>query len=255
LGEAMSVITGAVETRQVYAEAAEKGFCLGAFCFEDAPTLEAILEGARRKGEELGAPDVPIVASMTANYPPRGQAKLYTAAGDAKLGLRMALDAMHAFATSARYAGLRVLTHLDHGFPRLDRHGLYEMADRFSSVMFDASERPLDENIRMTAEYVREFKDRVVIEACVDEIIEAGSGAEKDVLTDPAVAERFAEETGADLMVCNLGTEHRSTAVTRRSAMGRPPRCAGAESRRCRSTDARAPRDRDSAVRRPGWRR
>jgi fructose/tagatose bisphosphate aldolase len=40
--------------------------------------------------------------------------------------------------------------------------------------MFDASEKPFEENVRLTAEYVEKIRGRVVVEGAVDEIFAEG---------------------------------------------------------------------------------
>ena len=76
--------------------------------------------------------------------------------------------------------------------------------------MFDASALPFDENIRRTAEYVARYNDLVTIEGAVDEIVSAGGQPQNSLCTVDR-AERFVRETGVDLIVPNVGTEHRAT--------------------------------------------
>jgi fructose-bisphosphate aldolase class II len=76
--------------------------------------------------------------------------------------------------------------------------------------MFDGSHYPLEENVRRTAEYVERFRDRVTIEGAVDEIAAEEDGIEDELCT-PERAKRFVEATGVDLIVPNVGTEHRAT--------------------------------------------
>jgi fructose/tagatose bisphosphate aldolase len=76
--------------------------------------------------------------------------------------------------------------------------------------MYDCSGLSLDENRKRTAEFVKKHKDDYIIEGCVDEIVESGE-KDKLQLTDPKQARIFLEDTGVDLMVVNLGTEHRAT--------------------------------------------
>jgi fructose/tagatose bisphosphate aldolase len=76
--------------------------------------------------------------------------------------------------------------------------------------MYDASTLPFDENIRRTAEFVETNRNRVTIEGAVDEIVSAG-GVPQDSLCTVERAQRFLRETGVDLIVPNVGTEHRST--------------------------------------------
>jgi fructose/tagatose bisphosphate aldolase len=85
--------------------------------------------------------------------------------------------------------------------------------DDFAMVMFDASGLPLEENMALTAGYVREYGQRTVVEGAVDELKEAGEGGEAFDLTTPGQAVRFLEATGCDLVVPNVGTEHRASAA------------------------------------------
>jgi fructose/tagatose bisphosphate aldolase len=71
---------------------------------------------------------------------------------------------------------------------------------------------PIDENIRLTAAFVKQHGRELLIEGAADEIRESGGAAGE--LTSPELAERYHRETGVDLMVANLGTEHRATTAT-----------------------------------------
>jgi fructose/tagatose bisphosphate aldolase len=110
------------------------------------------------------------------------------------------------------YRKLRVMPHLDHAFPWLDGDVLDIFADKFASVMCDASEKPFEENIRLTAEYVDKVKGRVVVEGAVDEVFESGGTGEKNEPTTVEQAKKYLSETGIDIIVPNVGTEHRATA-------------------------------------------
>ena len=208
----MPLITDYQAVKEVYQEAAERGVALPAFCTEDRETLEAILASVLECGQAIGVDDLPIVTSSTARYPPRGQMTLVTACGDPLLGTEMMLSDLRSFAGEhSPYRKLRVMPHLDHAFPWLDGDVLTHYADQFASVMCDASEKPFEENIQLTAQYVERCGGRVIIEGAVDEIYESGGEVEKNELTTVAQAERFLRETGVDLIVPNVGTEHRST--------------------------------------------
>ncbi len=208
----MPIVTDYSEVKDVYADAAERKVGLPALCAEDRETTEAILAAALKTGEKIGAPDLPVILSWTSRYPARGQAELVTACGDAVLGTRLMFSDLREFmGSSSPYRKLRVMPHLDHAFPWLDGDILLEFADMFASVMCDASEKPLDENIRLSAEYVEKVKGRVLVEGAVDEIFESGGDGEKNEMTTVAQARRFLGETGVDIIVPNVGTEHRAT--------------------------------------------
>jgi fructose-bisphosphate aldolase, class II len=207
----MPLITDYHAVKEVYQEAVERGVGLPVFCAEDRETLEAILASALKMGRDIGVEDLPIIPAWTCRYPPRPQMKLLTACGDPVLGIRMMFSDLALFAgENSPYRKLRILPHFDHGFPWLDGDILDMFADRFASVMCDASEKSFEENIRLTAQYVDRVRGRVVVEGAVDEIYEAG-GTEKNEPTRVEQAERFLRETGVDILVPNVGTEHRST--------------------------------------------
>lgn len=209
----MPLITDYREVREVYQAAAELSVALPAFCTEDRETVEAILASALEFGKEIGVDDLPVVPAWTSRYPPRGQMKLLAACGDPVLGTRLMLSDLEAMTSgTSPYCKLRVLPHLDHAFPWLDGDIMEAFADHFASIMCDASEKPFDENIRMTAEYVDKVRGRVVVEGAVDEIFESGGLGAKNELTTVDQARRFQSMTGVDIIVPNVGTEHRATA-------------------------------------------
>jgi fructose-bisphosphate aldolase class II len=198
--------------KDVYQEAAELGVAIPAFCAEDRETLEAVLLSALEIGAEIGVDDLPVVPAWTVRYPGRGQMTLVTRCGEPVLGTRMMLSDLEILmGETSPYCSLRVLPHLDHAFPWLDGDILEGFADDFASVMCDASERSLDENIRWTAQFVERLQGRVVIEGGVDEVFQADGVNQKNEPTTVAQARRFLSETGVDIIVPNVGTEHRAT--------------------------------------------
>ena len=209
----MPLITDYQAVKEVYQEATELGVSLPAFNTEDRETLEAILASVLEYGKKIGVDNLPIIPNWTVRYPPRPQMALLPACGDPLLGTQLMFSDLQVFmGENSPYRRLRVMPHLDHAFPWLDGDILEDYTDRFASVMFDASEKPLEENIRQTTEYVERFHGRVVIEGAADEIFEAGSESEKNEPTTVEQAVRFLRETGVDILVPNVGTEHRATA-------------------------------------------
>jgi fructose-bisphosphate aldolase class II len=140
--------------------------------------------------------------------------KLLSACGEPVLGTELMLSDLKAFmGETSPYRNLRVLPHLDHAFPWLDGDILENYVGRFASVMCDASEKPFAENVCLTAAYVEKVRGRVVVEGAVDEIFEAGGEGQKNELTTAEQARKFLDQTGVDLIVPNVGTEHRATAA------------------------------------------
>ncbi len=110
----------------------------------------------------------------------------------------------------AEQASVPVALHLDHAYER--QSILQAIRFGFSSVMFDGSKYPLQDNIRLTAEIVK-----LVHSADVSVEAEIGSTAKGDFsdeeegdgrLTDPEEAVRFVEETEVDFLAAAIGTVH-----------------------------------------------
>ncbi len=112
---------------------------------------------------------------------------------------------------AAEEASIPVVLHLDHGtnFEQV----MQCIRFGFSSVMYDGSKLPLEENIAQTRkviEIARVFG--ISVEAELGRI----GGTEDDVsvseaeafFTDPAEAEKFVEETGVDALAVAVGTAH-----------------------------------------------
>ncbi|HPO72720.1 MAG TPA: class II fructose-bisphosphate aldolase [Armatimonadota bacterium] len=209
----MPLVTDYHQVKEVYQEATELGVALPVFCAEDRETLEAILASALEMGKAIGVEDLPIIPAWTVRYHGRPQATLITACGDPLLGVRLHLSDLDVLMSDGSpYAKLRVMPHIDHGIPWLDEDVLLGLVDRVASVMCDASEKPFAENIRITAEYVERVRGRVVVEGAVDEIYAAdGAGGMKNEPTTVEQAVKFLRETGVDILVPNVGTEHRMT--------------------------------------------
>ncbi len=109
------------------------------------------------------------------------------------------------FRTLADAVSVPVVAHLDHGYSAEECREA--IASGFSSVMFDGSKLPLDENIAQTAAIVREAHAAGV--SCEGEIGFVGyaDGADSQG-TDPAEAAVFAKETGVDAMAISVGNVH-----------------------------------------------
>ncbi|MBI5669082.1 MAG: class II fructose-bisphosphate aldolase [Chloroflexi bacterium] len=212
----MPLVSQPEQVAAIYTHAAERGLCLANFCTANRYTTESILRSAYEFGCEHGLKDVPVVVSVTANYPIEPQLVSYTSLKNAALGMKALVnDVALLVAPDSPYAGLQVMLHLDHGQPEADE-GLFDWAaDRFATIMYDASAWPMAQNIAMTRRFVERMRGRVLVEGAVAEIAQAVDHADAP-LTTPEDAERFFNETGVSLIVPDLGTEHRSTAVAAR---------------------------------------
>lgn len=113
-----------------------------------------------------------------------------------------------------------VALHLDHGKSRAS----VEKALRagYTSVMFDASDKPLEENIRLTKEIVGlAHAAGVSVEGELGQLSSAAAGAANVPYTDPAEAVRFVAETGIDALAVSIGTAHGRYRETPRLAQER----------------------------------
>jgi len=205
------IISNVSEVRKLYADALQKGWVLPCICTENLTTTEAILSATHEFGIEKGIKHVPIIIAITCNYDHRAQAQNYTHTRDYKTGLKLFVNDVKALADDGCiFEDVNVMLHLDHIQFDNDAQLLESDLSEYSSIMFDASTLAFDENIRLTKEFVAQNKSKILIEGACDEIVDA-TGTEHNDLTTPKNAQKFARETGVDLIVANLGTEHRAT--------------------------------------------
>lgn len=103
---------------------------------------------------------------------------------------------------AAERVSVPVGLHLSHG---MDFEAVQRAIDAgFTSVMFDGSKLPFEENIKLTKEAVRMGHDRGV--AVEGELGSLGDSA--DLMTDPDLAAQYVEETGVDILAVAIGNAH-----------------------------------------------
>jgi len=193
-----------------------EGLCMGAQAFADAHSL----------------PAVPIAVGMTGMYADNPQFRKISidcriaedvsglSGGDVRQGCEIWLRHLACYQDLDRaFPAVQVLPFIDHGWdpdPQ-DQRMLFDSAvvDRMAVIMYDASKYDYEQNIERTRAYVERFGDRVVIEAAADKIYDPQDLARlklsrQDQLSDPDKVAAFVKQTGVDLIVPNLGTEHRS---------------------------------------------
>ncbi len=187
-----------VTLKELLNEAKREKKAVGAF---NGTTLESI-RGIIRAAEELGCP---VVLQHAQSH-----------------DLIIPLDEIGPILLYyARRAKVPVSVHLDHGssFERC----IQAMRLGFTSVMYDASGKDFETNIRETAEIVRiAHAAGVSVEAELGHIFTSeivvgeGTGADSaadyedvgDIYTDPQTAKEFAERTGVDCLAVAFGTTH-----------------------------------------------
>ena len=191
---------------------------LPAFCTENSWMTQSAVAAADQLAQELGLAAIPLIISATGHY--EGRAQLPDYAPNASRGVRDAaivgLDHMvWDLDRALECARTRVLaiTHLDHAHPERDAALIeYGMEHQLlSTIMYDCSHLPLEENIRRTRAFVERTRGRCLVEGIVDQIYEAGAGDIQNRLTEIADAVRYCREVQPFLIVANLGTEHRAS--------------------------------------------
>lgn len=108
----------------------------------------------------------------------------------------------------AEDASVPVVVHLDHG---KDYHTVAQaLKSGYSSVMYDGSQLPFEENVRTTKEITKMAHSfGIPIEAEIGSVGYVDPELGKGMLTDPMEAKQFAEETEVDALAVAVGTVHR----------------------------------------------
>ncbi len=179
---------GLVSVDELLSRAEKEGYAVGAFNANNMEIVQAILTAAERE-------EAPVI--MQASQGAIKYAGLDFLTGMVKM--------------AARSSRVPVALHLDHGtdFEQVIKC----IRSGFSSVMYDGSKLPLEQNIAMTRK-VLEIADPigVSVEAELGKI----GGTEDDVhvsakeamYTDPDEAKYFVEQTGIKSLAVAIGTAH-----------------------------------------------
>ena len=186
------------------------------FCAENTYTVEGICRGATQAAKQLGLDSILVFIAATGNYHGRQQLANYTSLKETREGfLAFRSDLERLCRPDGPFPHVRVVPSLDHGQPQSDDFLFDEGRDFWGCVMYDCSTLPLEKNMKKTAEFVKKYCNDFLIEGCVDEITESGE-TDNIQLTDPQQAHNYLKQTGVDLLVANLGTEHRATSANKR---------------------------------------
>ena len=177
-----------VTTTEMFRKAYEEGYAIGAFNVNNMEIVQAITEAAA----EVKAPVI-----LQASAGARKYAK--------SVYLRKLVEA------AVEDTGLPIALHLD---PGADFETCKDCIDSgFTSVMIDASSKPLAENIAITKKVVEYAHDHgVVVEAELgalagieDEVVVS---AEESHYTRPEEVEEFVTKSGCDSLAIAIGTSH-----------------------------------------------
>ena len=161
-------------------------YAVGLFNTTDTDMLQAAIEAA----EEARSPIIIGTAEVLLPY------------GE------LALIAPALLAAAAR-ATVPVVVHYDHGLTFGKTMEALKLG--FTSVMFDASAKPYDENLAETAEVVRiAHAMGATVEGEIGHVGSAADGydAKADMYTTPAEAVAFQKATGVDALAVAIGTAH-----------------------------------------------
>ncbi|MBN1124445.1 MAG: class II fructose-bisphosphate aldolase [Sedimentisphaerales bacterium] len=207
----MPLVNKTDTSRKILASYRERKIPIPCFGVENTFTMEGILKGAANTAS-ASRRDVAVFVAVTGNYHGRQQLKNYSSLETIEEGFLAFRDDLRRLTrTGGAFERVHVIASLDHGQPGLDEDLIEEGRGFWGCVMVDCSTMTLDENRARVAEFVRKNSGYYLVEGCVDEITESGDGRMK--LTDADDAKRYLEDTNVDLMVVNLGTEHRAMAA------------------------------------------
>jgi fructose-bisphosphate aldolase, class II len=166
-------------------------FAIGAFNANSLEQLQSIVLAAQEE-------HAPVIIQISHN------AAMYLGAGNRLAGLRLVAEMGR---VAAEMVDVPVVLHLDHG-GEMDL--LQALGLGFTSVMFDGSDLPFEENIA-TTKRLCEIAHEVgaAFEAELGEVPRAGvPGEEEGQLTDPAQVAEFAARTGVDALAVAVGSVH-----------------------------------------------
>lgn len=182
----IEVNTMLVPMKNLLVKAEKENYAIGAF---SVGNMEMVM-GAVAAAEELNMPIILQIAECRLKNSP--------------------LELMGPMMISAaKNSKVEIAVHLDHGLRIETVEKALEMG--FTSVMFDGSTLPLDENIE-AVKRVRKMADRygATVEAELGVVGgNEGDGAAHEILcTNPDDAKRFCDETGVDALAVAIGNAH-----------------------------------------------
>jgi len=165
---------------------AEK-FAIGAFNANTLEQMQAIVRAAEIER-------APVIIQIS------GNAAKHMGDGSRLAGLRVVAARGRLM---AEMSSAPVVLHLDHGEYM---EVLQALALGFTSVMFDGSDLPFQQNIARTRELCDAAHE--VNACCEAELGDVPRGAEKGELTNPAQVAEFAGRTGVDALAISIGSVH-----------------------------------------------
>ena len=175
-----------VNMKDLLRKAQKENYAVGSFSVANMEMVRGVIAAA----EEAGAPIILQIAEVRLNHSPL-----------ALIGPLMV--------AAAKEAKVPVAVHLDHGLTLPTIQQALDLG--FTSVMFDGSHLPLEENIRVTQQVVEMAKPYgAAVEAEIGCVGGSEDGSEDIAMrcTDPQQAKRFAAESGVDALAVAIGNAH-----------------------------------------------
>ena len=181
----------------MFKKAYKDHYAIGAFNVNNMEIIQGIMEAAKEE-------ESPVI--LQASEGARNYAGQEYIVGLVKIALQ-------------DYPEIPTALHLDHG-------SSYEICKAcidggFSSVMYDGSKHPFEENVKVTKQIVEYAHDKgVVVEAelgrlaGVEDMVSVD--AKDAIFTDPDQAAEFVERTGCDSLAIAIGTSHGAYKFTRK---------------------------------------
>lgn len=175
-----------VNMKDLLLKAQKGGYAVGSF---SVANMEMIL-GVIKAAEEMNSPIILQIAEVRLNHSP------LSVIGPAMLA-------------AAKTAKVPVAVHLDHGTSLECIKQALELG--FTSVMFDGSHLPFEENVAMTQKVIdmaRPFG--AAVEAEIGCVGGSEDGSEDIAMrcTSPEQAKQFYEQTGVDALAIAIGNAH-----------------------------------------------
>ncbi len=183
---------GLVNTREMFKSAVKGGYAIPAFNFNNLEQLQAIITAS----SELKSPVILQVSKGARAYAN-------------PILLRYMAEGAVEYAKSLGCNHPEIALHLDHGDSFELIKGCVDLG--FSSVMFDGSSLPYEENVALTkkcVEYAHQFDVTVEAELGVLAGVEDEVCAEESHYTRPEEVIDFATRTGCDSLAISIGTSH-----------------------------------------------
>ncbi len=177
-----------VTLKQILADAEKGKYAVGSFNTPNMTSLRAVIGAA----EELNRPVIIMHAQV-----------------HEEMGLCKMEEIAPVMLMFAERAKVPVCVHLDHGTDLDYVKKGFELG--FTSVMYDGSVLPTEENVKNTKEAVQAAKKTgASVEAEIGSMgaREGGDGGSASIYTDPDAAVKFVADTGIDALACAFGTVH-----------------------------------------------